>query len=71
MRVLLTVPLTALPSGAFAHGFHVGDLAGHDHVVIGVVIGGLILAGILAGASGAKDKDDEALEDDNETPAEA
>lgn len=66
--IIGSIPLGAilLPTGAFAHGGHLGTLAGHDHVVIGVVLGGLVLAGLLAGAAKGKKTDSDAPKSDDE-----
>ena len=63
MRHLLISSALLAPSTAFAHAGHIGELAGHDHVVIGVTLGGLLLAGLLAGAK-AKGKSEEKTTDE-------
>ncbi len=65
----ITLASVLMPAGAFAHGGHIGSLAGHDHVVIGVVLGGLVLAGLLAGAAKGKKSKEEVKADNEGTPA--
>lgn len=55
-----------LPGATTAHWGHVEAAAGHDHWVIGALIGAAIAAGIWGALKG-----EEAEEDDAETPAEA
>lgn len=53
--------------GAFpatAHVGHVGELAGHDHVVIGAAIGAAVIAGLIGALKG----EDEADDTDEDTP---
>lgn len=50
--------LLILPLPAHAHFGHVGELAGHDHVVIGAALGAAVLAGLI-GALKGKDAEDE------------
>ena len=69
---LLTV---FLPSTAFAHGGHLGELAGHSHWIgVAAVAGAALVAGLVA----LKDRKKKAAEDtpeaegeDDETAAEA
>ena len=64
IRSLLFV-LLLLPTGAFAHWGHLEQAAGHDHWVIGAVIGGLVIAGILGALKGedqAEDQDEDLQE---------
>lgn len=51
-RNLLVSFLAILPVPAFAHVGHLGDVAGHDHWVIGTVIGVAIATGILGALKG-------------------
>ncbi len=39
--------LILMPGGAFAHVGHIGEVAGHDHITIGVAVGAIGLAGLL------------------------
>lgn len=59
-RILLLAAI--VPAPAFAHVGHIGDLAGHDHWVIGAAIGAAIAAG-LWGALKGEDEDEEVDEE--------
>lgn len=70
MRVLLGVMCLLNPTAGFAHIGHLGELAGHDHVVAGVAIGIAIAIGV-AGAlkgQGAEEGSTEAEEDTEAEP---
>lgn len=75
-RTLLTGLLTVfLPSTAFAHGGHLGELAGHSHWIgVAAVAGAALVAGLVA----LKDRKKKDAEDtpeadpaDDETAGEA
>lgn len=66
MRLILPL-MILLPSGAFAHLGHVGELAGHDHWVAGAAIGAAVLVGLWGAWKGRKEKDSDAREDDDAT----
>ena len=64
--------LFGLPGTALAHAGHIGELAGHDHLLAGVAIGIAIaigLAGALKGRDEA-DADDETGDDPEPEPSE-
>lgn len=75
-RTLLTGLLTVfLPSTAFAHGGHLGELAGHSHWIgVAAVAGAVLVAGLVA-LKGRKKEDAEETPDavsaDDETAVEA
>ncbi len=66
MRKFLILNMSIILAGsnsAFAHGGHVGELAGHAHWVgVAAVIGAAAIAAILA--KGKKSDDTEASEED-------
>ena len=65
MRLILMLLL--LPSSALAHVGHLGELAGHDHIAIGVGIGVLIGAAVWGKLKGeAKAEDDGETREDEE-----
>lgn len=67
--VTLFFSLFALP--AFAHVGHVGELAGHDHVIAGVALGAAIGIAIWGALKGKKDTAENAQsEADADTDAE-
>ncbi|MGB0797916.1 MAG: DUF6732 family protein [Planktomarina sp.] len=51
--------IVMVPLPAHAHFGHVGELAGHDHVVIGAALGAAVLAGLIGALKGKTDEDDE------------
>ena len=53
-----------LPGMANAHVGHIGELAGHDHVMIGAALGAIALAG-LVGALRAHDDEEEEVADED------
>jgi len=63
-----TQPLMGPERGALvAHPGHIVDVAGHDHVLAGILIGIAVLGGLLAGLKGGKEADEDASEE--EAPA--
>lgn len=65
MRSLIVLIFMAQP--AIAHPGHIVDVAGHDHVLAGILIGIAVLGGLLAGLKGGKEADEDASEE--EAPA--
>ncbi|MEM9634083.1 MAG: DUF6732 family protein [Pseudomonadota bacterium] len=59
-RAILTgLAATILPTSAFAHGGHLGELAGHSHWVgVAALAGAALVAGIVA-LKGRKQKETE------------
>lgn len=55
--------IVALPSNVFAHWGHVGELAGHGHLI---VVGAGVMAAGLAALLGKKSNDEIASESDFE-----
>ena len=71
MRALLLF-LIVLPGSALAHIGHLGDVAGHDHIAIGVGIGVIIGAAVwgkLRDAAKSKEEDEIAEDDEEVAPA--
>jgi hypothetical protein len=74
-RTILAGLAAMLPTSAFAHGGHLGELAGHSHWVgVAALAGAALVAGIIA----LKDKKQKKAEDapearpeDDETAGEA
>ncbi len=63
-RAILFSLTLLLPTQAFAHGGHLGELAGHAHWVgIAAVAGAAALAGLVALADRKRKKTEEAEED--------
>lgn len=65
--------LASIFSDVFAHAGHIGDLAGHDHWVLGIGLGVIAGAAVVGWLKGDRDEaeDDEAedIEDAEERPA--
>ena len=57
MRYILSALAVALPTGAFAHAGHIGDLAGHDHWTLGLGLGAIAGAAAVAWVKGRRRKD--------------
>ncbi|WP_305987618.1 DUF6732 family protein [Roseibium sp. MMSF_3544] len=56
-----------LPSTAFAHGGHLGELAGHSHWIgVAAVAGAALVAGLVALKDRKKKQDDEVIDADGE-----
>ncbi|MFT6168954.1 MAG: hypothetical protein ACJAR9_001069 [Celeribacter sp.] len=71
MRYLVTVIFTLIAAPALAHVGHVGELAGHDHVVAGIALGAAVGIAIWGAVKGKKDAAAEAeSEGDADTDAE-
>lgn len=71
MRILTLLVASLTAGSAHAHPGHLIELAGHNHWLAGVALGGAIAAGIW-GALKGKDKDPEAeIEEIDEEPQEA
>ncbi len=58
-----------IPSVSYGHIGHVGELAGHDHVIAGVAIGIAIALGLREALKGKKDPPEETIEDEEEATA--
>ncbi|MCX2724218.1 DUF6732 family protein [Roseibium salinum] len=73
--ILAGLAAAVLPTSAYAHGGHLGELAGHSHWVgVAALAGSALVAGIIALKDRKRNKEDEAPEaraDDEETAAEA
>ena len=66
--VILTVVASILPGFAIAHAGHLGELAGHDHLVAGAAIAIAIALGLREALKGQKaEKDAEVDAEDAET----
>ena len=66
--VILTVVASVLPGLVFAHAGHLGELAGHDHLVAGAAIAIAIALGLREALKGQKaEKDAEVDAEDAET----
>lgn len=60
MRILTMLPVvTLLPNAARADFGHLGELAGHDHIIAGVAVGAAILVGLIGLLKG--DDEEESL----------
>ena len=70
MKLILSAILVLLPGAALAHVGHLGEFAGHDHVVAGVAIGAAIGVAAWGWLKGSK-SDDEAAEEIETEEAEA
>ncbi|MEP3046760.1 MAG: DUF6732 family protein [Roseibium sp.] len=70
-RIILSALLTVYsPAMAFAHGGHLGDLAGHSHWVgVAALAGAALVAGVAAWANG-KNKDASESDEDAAVDAE-
>ncbi|WP_428643027.1 DUF6732 family protein [Roseibium sp.] len=73
--ILAGLAAAILPTSAFAHGSHLGELAGHSHWVgVAALAGAALVAGIIALKDKKQKKADdvpEAHADDEETAGEA
>jgi len=73
--VLFGLAAVLLPSSAFAHGGHIGELAGHSHWVgVAALAGAALVAGVIALKDRKRKKEDEAPEataDTDESAGEA
>ena len=73
--ILSALAAIALPVPAFAHGAHLGELAGHSHWVgVAALAGAALVAGIIALKDKKQKKADEAPDarnEDEETAGEA
>ncbi|MES0809985.1 DUF6732 family protein [Roseibium sp. SCPC15] len=72
--ILAGLAAAILPTSAFAHGGHLGELAGHSHWVgVAALAGAALVAGLVA-LKGRKQKDAEDAQDiqgeDEETTGE-
>lgn len=72
MTRLLSITLAIfLPLTAHAHVGHLGELAGHDHLVAGVAIGIAIALGLREALKGTQEVEDTPEEDPEEAEAPA
>lgn len=75
MRHLVTVLFTLIAAPALAHVGHVGELAGHDHVIAGIALGAAVGIAIWGAIKGKKedqaDSDAEAESEPDAEPQEA
>ncbi|MEO9527916.1 DUF6732 family protein [Roseibium sp.] len=56
-----------LPTSAFAHGGHLGDLAGHSHWVgVAALAGAALIAGVIALKGRKRAQEDDSAEQDAE-----
>lgn len=69
MRTALTLVFLLTASSASAHVGHLGEFAGHDHVVAGVALGLAILLGLREALKGRKDEEEKVEEDGEEAAA--
>lgn len=71
IRSLFAALLMFSPLAAHAHVGHLGEFAGHDHLVAGVAIGIAIALGLREALKGKTDAEDTAEDatDDAEAPA--
>ena len=69
MRYIVTVTFTLTAAPALAHVGHVGELAGHDHVIAGIALGAAVGIALWGALKGKKDAE-QAEADDAETDAE-
>lgn len=65
MRLILAAILSLLPGAALAHVGHLGEFAGHDHLIAGIAIGAAIGVAAWGWIKGNKSEDD--AEDEVET----
>ena len=56
--------LLLMPGMAHAHVGHIGELAGHDHVMIGAALGAIALAGLVGALRGRGEEVEEVAEED-------
>lgn len=71
MRPFLALSLLTLPGLAQAHPGHLGELAGHDHVLAGVALGLAAAIALWAALKGRKDDEtEEVAEAEEDTPTE-
>lgn len=68
MKSSLTMLLCLMPGAALAHVGHLGDLAGHDHVVAGIALGAAVGAAIWGWLAGGPDRADEEATPEAEEP---
>lgn len=70
--IRFALPLTLVstfPSQVLAHAGHLGELAGHDHLVAGAALGIAIVIGVAGALAGkARDKDEAEPDDSEEAP---
>lgn len=71
MRIALTLFLILTAQSAAAHVGHLGEFAGHDHLVAGAALGLAILLGLREALKGRKDEVEPAEETEAEESEEA
>lgn len=59
-----SILLLLMPGMAHAHVGHIGELAGHDHVMIGAALGAIALAGLVGALRARDDEEEEVAEED-------
>lgn len=69
VRFLIFLAFAVQPQLAWAHLGHVGEYAGHDHIVAGIAIGLAIALGLREALRGKKEETAESDEDNAEAPA--
>ncbi|HBZ44201.1 MAG TPA: hypothetical protein DEO85_09145 [Maritimibacter sp.] len=68
MKHLIIALLALTPQTALAHIGHLGEVAGHDHVVAGVAIGVAIGVAVWGALKGQKDDEVSDEAEEEETP---
>lgn len=72
VKLIISSALCMLPATAFAHIGHLGEVAGHDHLVAGVAIGIAIAIGLAGALKGpARDEDEDTADEASAEEAEA
>lgn len=66
MRAVLSLPLIAIASGAWADIGHIGEVAGHDHWIAAGALGLALGLALWAALKGRKDQNTEAAEEEAE-----
>lgn len=69
VRFLIFLAAAMQPQLAWAHLGHVGEYAGHDHVVAGIAIGLAIALGLREALKGRKEETEDGDQDTAEVPS--
>ena len=71
MKWTIAATIMCAPGMALAHAGHLGELAGHDHVVAGVAIGAAVGVAVWGWLKGKREDEAQNESDTESEPAEA